>query len=292
MSNIFNLEGSQDIEAMATTSIEPMPTMRLRSWMRILEEEEWRQRLTLVVEEDQHQQLTIDENEPAEGTNIMVQVTQPHIANKPDNKLMPLRPPMVPCITTMGTQSIPGRDSGFQQVLSRFGPRLTNDTFTKRKLDWQQNGVADRSKQAPFMKKARRTLQSFGAFLIMHPQLGYVTCVHSAHVYHPMTGSPSELDGEVVAFIGDRTAKRMPIPVKLTPTSSFEFSQLEVVDDPCLMEDAYKKSGVTGTLWQPPGTVTKQPMMVPRMLAIPNIEFKILHPMGVQVIPRDHILHQ
>jgi hypothetical protein len=76
-------------------------------------------------------------------------------------------------------------------------------------------------------------------------------------------GSPSEFDGIVVALIRDRTATRMPTPVNLPPRSSFEFPQLKVVDDPCLMEDAYKESGVTGTLWQPLGTVTKQPMMVP-----------------------------
>jgi hypothetical protein len=124
----------------------------------------------------------------------------------------------------------------------------------------------------------------------MHPQLGYLTCLHSAHVYHPLAESPSELDGKVVAFIGDRTATRMPTPVKLPPRSSFEFPQLEVVDDPDLMEDAYEVSGVTKTLWQPLGTVTKQPMMVPRMLVLPNIGFKILHAMGGQVMP--HELHK
>jgi hypothetical protein len=65
-------------------------------------------------------------------------------------------------------------------------------------------------------------------------------CVHSAHVYHPLVGSPSELDGKVVVFIRDRTATRMPIPVKLPPRSSLEFPQLKVVDDPCPMKDAYK----------------------------------------------------
>jgi hypothetical protein len=149
--------------------------------------------------------------------------------------------------------------------------------------------VADRSKQGPFKEKAK-TLQSFGAFLIMRPQLGYLMCLHSTHVYHLSARSPSELDGKVVAFIGDRTATRIPSPVKLPPRSPFEFPQLKVVDDPCLMEEAYKESGVTGTLWQPLGTVTKQPMMVPRMLALPNIGFKILHAMGGQVMP--HELHK
>jgi hypothetical protein len=53
MSNIYGLEGVQGKEATATASIEPMPTMRLRSQMQILEEEEQRQPITHVAEEDQ-----------------------------------------------------------------------------------------------------------------------------------------------------------------------------------------------------------------------------------------------
>jgi hypothetical protein len=237
MSNNFDLQGGQDKEAMTTASIEPTPTMHLRSRTQILEEEERRQRITRV------------------ATNIL-QVTLPHNMNKQDDKMAPVPPPMAPYTTIMTMQSIPGRDSGFQQVMSQLDPRLTNDTFSKRKLDWQWNAVADRSKQGPLKEKAKM-LQSFAAFLIMHPQLRYVMCVHSAHVYHPLAGSPSELNGKMVAFIGDRTATRMLIPVKLPPRSSFEFLQLKVVFDPRLMEEAYKESGVTGTLWQPLGTITK-----------------------------------
>jgi hypothetical protein len=136
-----------------------------------------------VAEEDQRQQLTIDKNEPTEGTNIL-QVTQPHNETEQENEMMPIPPPMVPRTTIIMTRSIPGGDSGFQQVMLRLGLHLTNDTFTKRKLDWQWNAVAYRSKQGPFKEKAK-TLQSFGAFLIMRPQLGYLICLHSAHVYHP-----------------------------------------------------------------------------------------------------------
>jgi hypothetical protein len=198
MTNIFNLKGGQDEKATATVSIEPTPTMRLHSRTQILEEKERRQRLTLVAEEEQRQQLTINKNKPTEGTHI-VQVTQPHNVYKQDNKLMPVPPPLVPRTTTLVTRSIPVGESGFQQVPSWLSPRLTNNIVTKCKLDWQQNMVTDRSKQAPFKEKARM-LQIFGAFLIMHPQSGYVTCIHSAHVYHPLAGSPSELDDEVVIF--------------------------------------------------------------------------------------------
>jgi hypothetical protein len=223
-----------------TASIEPMPTMRLHSRMQILEKEEHRQWITRVAEEDQQQQLSIDKNKPTEGTNIL-QVTLLHNVNKQDNETMPVPPSMVPHTTIMTTWSIPGRDSSFQQVMSRLGPHLTKETFTECKLDWQQNAVADRSKQGPFKEKAK-TLQSFAAFLIICPQLGYVMCIHSTHVYHPLAGSPLELNGKVVAFIGDKTDTRVPIPVKLPPRSSFEFSQLKVVDDSRLMGDAYKES--------------------------------------------------
>jgi hypothetical protein len=124
MSNIFDLEGGQDKEATAMASIEPTPTMRLHSRKQILEEEERCQRITHVAEEDQQQQLTIDKNEPTEGTNIL-QVTLPHNVNEQDNKMKPVPPPMVPRIKIMTTQSIPGRDSGFQHVMSWLGSCLT-----------------------------------------------------------------------------------------------------------------------------------------------------------------------
>jgi hypothetical protein len=113
MSNIFDLEGGQDKEAMAMVPFEPTPTMCLHSRKQILEEEEQCQRITRVSEEDQQQQLTMDKNKPMEDTNIL-QVTQPHNLNKQDNKTTPVPPPMVPCTTIMMTRSIPGRDSGFQ----------------------------------------------------------------------------------------------------------------------------------------------------------------------------------
>jgi hypothetical protein len=236
MSNIFDLKGSQDKESTVLAPFEPTPTMHLPSRTHILEEEERHQRITRVAEEDQQQQLTIDKNKPTEGTYIL-QVTQPHNVYKQDNETMPIPPPMVPRTTIMMTRSIPGGDSGFQQVMSRLGPCLTDN--------WQWNAVADRRKQGPVKEKAKM-LQPFGAFLIMRPQLGYLTCIHFAHVYHPLVGSPSECDGEVAAFIGDRTATRMPTPVKLPPRSSFEFPQLKVVDDPRLIKDAYEESGLLG----------------------------------------------
>ncbi len=100
MSNNFDLKDGQDKEAMAIALIEPMPTRRLCSRTQFLEEEEWRQRLTCVTEEDQCQQLTIDESKPTEGTNIG-QVTHPHNMNEQDNKSMPVPPPLVPRTTAI-----------------------------------------------------------------------------------------------------------------------------------------------------------------------------------------------
>jgi hypothetical protein len=53
MSNIIDLEGGQEEEATAMAAFEPTPTMCLHSRMQILEEKEWRQWITHVMEEDQ-----------------------------------------------------------------------------------------------------------------------------------------------------------------------------------------------------------------------------------------------
>ncbi len=53
MSSVINLNGGQDKEATATAPFEPTPAMRLSSRTQLLEEEERRQRITHVAEEDQ-----------------------------------------------------------------------------------------------------------------------------------------------------------------------------------------------------------------------------------------------
>ncbi len=92
--------------------------------------------------------------------------------------------------------------SSFQQALDKLKGCLDNDVIIKQELDWQRNVKADRTKQASFKDKAQM-LQTFSAFLVMRPQLGYLTYIHSAHVYHSSTAVPLENDGEIIGFIGN-----------------------------------------------------------------------------------------
>jgi hypothetical protein len=132
--------------------------------------------------------------------------------------------------------------SGFQQPLNKLKVCLDDDVISKRELDWQRNIKADRTKQAAFKDKARM-LQKFSAFLVM--RLGYLTCIHSAHVYHSLAAVPSENDGEFIGFIGDRTPTNVPIPIKLPPLATFEWKQVNGVDTPDGLDNEYED--------QPPG---------------------------------------
>jgi hypothetical protein len=80
--------------------------------------------------------------------------------------------------------------------------RLNDDVIIKRESDWQLDLKADRNKLPGFKEKAQ-TLQSFTLFLLMRLQSGYLTCVHSAHVYHSSAAVLSENDGEFIGFIGN-----------------------------------------------------------------------------------------
>jgi hypothetical protein len=140
----------------------------------------------------------------------------------------PQRPPAIKQWAMAAQQTVAGGiaprlagTSGFQQALDKLKGSLDDDIIIKRELDWQRDVKADRTKQAAFKVEARM-LQPFSAFLVLRPQSGYLTCIHSAHVYHSSAAVPSENDREFIGFIGNRTPTRVPILIKLPPLAAFE----------------------------------------------------------------------
>ncbi len=99
-------------------------------------------------------------------------------------------------------------------------------------------------------------------------------------MYHPLEGSPSKLKGKLIGFIGERTNPQMQFPIKLLRLALFEFKHLEAVDDAEEVNDAFENSGTTGTLWTPPEGANKQPNMVPQVIALPTVGFKMLQGLG------------
>ncbi len=120
----------------------------------------------------------------------------------------------------------------------------------------------------------------------MCPQSGYLTCLHSAHVYHSLAAIPSENDGECISFIGNRTVSQVLIPIKLPSVATFKWKQVNAVDDPTEMQEAYKDE-TPGWLWTPEDKVYRQPFNVPRILVLPAVGFKIFHLLGSKVMPHE-----
>ncbi len=127
-------------------------------------------------------------------------------------------------------------------------------------------------------------MQCFAAFLIIRSQSAYLTCVHSAHVYYSSAAVPSELDGKQIGFDRDRTNSRVPITIKLSPVATFDWKQLNAVDNLERMQ-AYYDDNATGQLWALAKHENRDPFMVPRMLMLPTIGFKIMHSLGAKVMP-------
>ncbi len=75
-------------------------------------------------------------------------------------------------------------------------------------------------------------------------------CVHSVHVYHSLAAIPSENNREFIGFIGDRTPTRVPIPIKLPPLATFEWKQVNAVDNLNSLEEEYKNEP-PGQQWTP-----------------------------------------
>jgi hypothetical protein len=60
---------------------------------------------------------------------------------------------------------------------------------------------------------------------------------------------PLENNREFIGFIGDCMPMRFPIPIKLLPQASFEWKQVNTVDNPNGLDNKYKD--------QPPGFYKK-----------------------------------
>jgi hypothetical protein len=190
-----------------------------------------------------------------------------------------------PATVAQGQAPRQARMSGFQQALEKLKGRLANDVVIKQELDWQHNVKNDRTKQAAFKDKARAQ-QTFSACLVMQPQSGYLTCIHSAHVYHSLAAVPTENDGEFIQFIGNRTPTRFPILIKLLPLASFEWKQVDAVNNPNGLDDKYKDQP-PGQLWVPDATKQRTQFIILRLLALPTIGFKIFLSLGSKVMPHE-----
>jgi hypothetical protein len=129
-------------------------------------------------------------------------------------------------------------------------------------------------------------LQTFSPFLVMRPQSGYLTCVHSARVYHSSAAIPSENDGEFIGFIRDRTPTRVPIPIKLPLLATFEWKPVNAVDNPNGLDNEYKNEP-PGQLWTPDAAEQRTTFTVLRLLALPTIGFKIFLSLGSRVMPHE-----
>jgi hypothetical protein len=124
------------------------------------------------------------------------------------------------------------------------------------------------------------------AFLIIRPQSAYLICIHCAHIYYSSAAAPSELDGELIGFVGDRTSSRVPIPIKLPTVATFDWKQLTAVNNPEEIQEYYKDDAA-GRLWVPADHKHRDLFTVPRMLVIPTIGFKIMHLLGPKVMPHE-----
>jgi hypothetical protein len=104
-------------------------------------------------------------------------------------------------------------------------------------------------------------------------------CAHCTRVL-PLDRISVQTQRKVNWVTEERTNPQMQFPIKLLPLASFKFKHLEAVDDAEDVNNAYEESGTTGALWTPPEGANKQPNMVPQMIALPTVGFKILQGLG------------
>ncbi len=129
-------------------------------------------------------------------------------------------------------------------------------------------------------------LQTFSACLVMRPQLGYLTCIPTAHLYQTLAAVPLENNGEFIGFIHNCMPTRFPIPIKLLPLASFEWKQVNTANSPNGLDNKYKDQP-PGRLWAPDATKQRTQFTIPRLLPLPTIGFKIFLSLGSRVMPHE-----
>jgi hypothetical protein len=102
-------------------------------------------------------------------------------------------------------------------------------------------------------------------------------------VYHSSAAIPSENNREFIGFIGDRIPTRVPIPIKLPPLATFEWKQVNAVDNPNGLDKEYKNEP-PGQLWTPDAAERRTPFTIPRLLALPTIGFTIFQSLRIRVV--------
>ena len=148
-----------------------------------------------------------------------------------------------------------------------------------RELAWQREVKGDAAKVTAF-KAQVVGLQTFRAFAFMKPKSPLMHFAHSVGQYYGFSGLSPELQDRHIAFVGDRTADGgAPMPVVLPVKKAWDWARVTACMDVGAFITHYNGEGTGNKLWGTPGGQQRE-ILLPRMLAMPNVMMAVLVQQG------------
>jgi hypothetical protein len=118
-----------------------------------------------------------------------------------------------------------------------------------KEFRWQKLAAGDTAK---FREEVLGPSAKPKVFGFLHSKSPFVHTLHSPARFFDLEAA-TELQGKVVAFVGDRTAVSQPHPVALPERNAWDWKTAAIVTDPILATTFFSMPGREKELWKPEG---------------------------------------
>jgi hypothetical protein len=175
--------------------------------------------------------------------------------------------------------------SGFNKALKKWG--MGNEVSIMQDLKWQKDidGNAQKNKQ---FQDVVGGLQDFRTYLFIKSGSAFVMVLHLPMKFVAISKANQHLQGRLVGFVGDCTAKKDPTPIILSQQKTRKWETKTSSTDAMAL-NAYYTADPTrrGRLWVPnqAGTHKWTAVKAPLLLAIPLVLFKAIQEEGKLLMP-------
>jgi hypothetical protein len=172
-----------------------------------------------------------------------------------------------PAITTPANTP-PAHGHSSQGTLLQLLKRLTLSNTPQqlvKEFRWQQQASGDTTKFRDEVLGPSARPKVFG---FTHNKSPFIHVIHSPARFFDLDAA-AELQGKVIAFVGDRTTFGQPHPVALPERNAWEWKTAAMVNDPVRATTFFSVPGREKEFWRPEGVATA-PVALPRLLLLPT----------------------
>jgi hypothetical protein len=176
------------------------------------------------------------------------------------------------------------RDGGLATALRGVSTR-PNDTTIKRELEWQGCVGGDPAKLSAFKDQVLNQ-QVLCAFAFMKGKLPAIHLAHSIGAFFGLSGMATDVQGKQIAFVGDRSHCRQPIPFILPPQNSWTWARVRYLANTTQYLEHYAQEAHRDKLWTTgAGEDDLVEIQLPRLLLLPTLVAEFVVQQGGACLP-------